>query len=77
MADQIERFEFDFLLMGQAIKRARGAKGMTREQLSGIIGYAPRYIQVIEYKSQYPSIELLKSLQALTSHFQSRPGWSF
>ena len=36
----------------------RKSKGMTREQLSGIIGYAPRHIQAIENEGQYPSIEL-------------------
>ena len=43
--------------MGQAIKKAREARGMTREELSGIIGYAPRHIQSIENEGQYPSIE--------------------
>ena len=62
MADQKERLEFDFLPIGQAIKKAREAKGMTREQLAGIIGYAPRHIQAIENEGQYPSIELLVQL---------------
>ena len=35
---------------------------MTREQLSGIIGYAPRHIQSIENEGQYPSIELFIQL---------------
>lgn len=48
--------------IGQAIKKAREAKGMTREQLSGIIGYAPRHIQAIENEGQYPSIELFIQL---------------
>ena len=65
MADQKERFEFDFLPIGQAIKRAREAKGMTREQLAGIIGYAPRHIQAIENEGQYPSIELLIQLATM------------
>ena len=42
--------------------RSREAKGMTREQLSGIIGYAPRHIQSIENEGQYPSIELFIQL---------------
>ena len=53
MADQKERLEFDFMPIGQAIKKAREAKGMTREQLAGIIGYAPRHIQAIENEGQY------------------------
>ena len=55
-------FDFDFTPIGQAIKKAREAKGMTREQLSGIIGYAPRHIQSIENEGQYPSIELFIQL---------------
>ena len=48
MDEKINNFNFDFMPIGQAIKKAREAKGMTREQLSGIIGYAPRHIQAIE-----------------------------
>ena len=58
MDEKINNFNFDFMPIGQAIKKAREAKGMTREQLSGIIGYAPRHIQAIENEGQYPSIEL-------------------
>ena len=47
---------------GQAIKKARESRGITREQLSGIIGYAPRHIQAIENEGQYPSIELFIQL---------------
>lgn len=65
MADQREHFEFDFMPIGQAIKKAREAKGMTREQLAGIIGYAPRHIQAIENEGQYPSIELLIQLATM------------
>ena len=35
---------------------------MTREQLSGIIGFAPRHLQAIENEGQYPSIELFIQL---------------
>ena len=35
---------------------------MTREQIPGIIGYAPRHIQSIENEGQYPSIELFIQL---------------
>lgn len=65
MADQREHFEFDFMPIGQAIKRAREARGMTREQLAGIIGYAPRHIQAIENEGQYPSLELLIQLATM------------
>lgn len=62
MNERNNNFSFDFVPLGQAIKKAREAKGMTREQLSGIIGYAPRHIQSIENEGQYPSIELLIQL---------------
>ena len=55
-------FDFDFTPIGQAIKKARESRGITREQLSGIIGYAPRHIQAIENDGQYPSIELFIQL---------------
>lgn len=54
--------DFDFMPIGQAIKKAREARGMTREQLSGIIGFAPRHLQAIENEGQYPSIELFIQL---------------
>ena len=51
MDERNNHFDFDFTPIGQAIKKAREARGMTREQLSGIIGYAPRHIQSIEASS--------------------------
>jgi len=65
MADQKGHYQFDFMPIGQAIKKAREAKGMTREQLAGIIGYAPRHIQAIENEGQYPSVELLVQLATM------------
>ena len=62
MDERSNNFDFDFTPIGQAIKKAREARGMTREQLSGIIGYAPRHIQSIENEGQYPSIELFIQL---------------
>ena len=62
MDERNNHFDFDFTPIGQAIKKAREAKGITREQLSGIIGYAPRHIQSIENERQYPSIELFIQL---------------
>ena len=55
-------FEFDFTPIGQAIKQAREAKGMTREDLADIIDYASRHIQAIENEGQYPSFELFIQL---------------
>lgn len=62
MDERNNNFDFDFTPIGQAIKKAREARGMTREQLSGIIGYAPRHIQSIENEGQYPSTELFIQL---------------
>lgn len=62
MVERNNNFDFDFTPIGQAIKKVREARGMTREQLSGIIGFAPRHIQAIENEGQYPSIELFIQL---------------
>ena len=55
-------FDFDFTPIGQAIKKARTAKGMTREQLARIVDYDPRHLQAIENEGQKPSLELLIQL---------------
>lgn len=55
-------FNFDFMPLGQAIKKARKAQGMTREQLAHIIDYDPRHLQAVENEGQYPSIELFIQL---------------
>ena len=62
MDERNNDFDFDFTPIGQAIKKSREARGMTREQLSGIIVFAPRHIQAIENEGQYPSIELFIQL---------------
>lgn len=62
MDERNNDFDFDFTPIGQAIKKARKSRGMTREELAGIIGYAPRHIQSIENEGQYPSIELFIQL---------------
>ena len=48
MDERNNDFDFDFMPIGQAIKKAREARGMTREQLSGIIGYAPKPLKMKE-----------------------------
>lgn len=55
-------FDFDFTPIGQAIKKAREATGMTREQLARIVDYDPRHLQAVENEGQYPSIELFIQL---------------
>lgn len=74
MDERNNNFDFDFTPIGQAIKKAREARGMTREQLSGIIGYAPRHIQSIENEgsiqvSSYLSNLLRCSMCRLTSTY--------
>lgn len=49
---------FDFMPIGQAIKKAREAQKMTREQLAELVDYCARHIQSIENEGQYPSFEL-------------------
>ncbi len=46
-------FDFDFKPIGQAIKTARKAQGMTREQLARIVDYDPRYPQAIESEGHH------------------------
>ena len=41
-------FDFDFTPIGQAIKKARTAKGMTRDELSRIVDYDPRHLQAVK-----------------------------
>lgn len=53
---------FDFMAVGQAIKKAREAKKMTRERLADILNIAPRHIQSIENEGQYPSLPLFVRL---------------
>lgn len=55
-------FKFDFTPIGQAIKDARKARGMTREQLANIVDYDIRHLQAVENEGQYPSIELFIQL---------------
>lgn len=46
-------FDFDFMPTGQAIKKARIVKGMTRDELSRIVDYDPRHLQAIENEGCY------------------------
>ena len=62
MDERNNHFDFDFTPIGQAIKKAREARGMTREQLARIIDYDPRHLQAVENEGQYPSIELFIQL---------------
>lgn len=55
-------FDFDFKPIGQAIKKARTARGMTRDELARIVDYDPRHLQAIENEGQHPSLELFIQL---------------
>ena len=65
MEKRNNNFEFDFTPIGQAIKQAREARGMTREAVSEIVDYVPRHIQAIENEGQVPSVELLVQLATM------------
>ena len=39
-------FDFDFTPIGQAIKKARTSRGMTRDELARIIDYDPRHLLI-------------------------------
>lgn len=60
-----ERQHYDFKSLGQAIKSARIAAGMTREQLGSKLNLAPRYIVSIENEGQHPSLQVLNELVTL------------
>ena len=59
---QKEKQRYDFKALGQAIKSARLAKGLTREQLGEKFNLAPRYIVSIENSGQHPSLQVLYEL---------------
>ena len=61
----IERTNYDFKALGQAIKSARTAAGMTREQLGAKLNLAPRYILSLENEGQHPSLQVLYELVTL------------
>ncbi len=54
--------KYDFKAFGQAIKAARKAKGISRNQLADQMNIAPRYIASIENSGQHPSLQILYEL---------------
>ena len=62
MDERNNDFDFDFTPIVLAIKKARTAQGMTREQLARIVDYDPRHLQAIENEGQKPSLELFIQL---------------
>lgn len=55
-------YNFDFTPIGEAIKKARVAKKMTREQLANIVDYDIRHLQAVENEGQHPSFQLFTQL---------------
>lgn len=53
---------FDFIPIGQAIKKARETRALTREQLSEQLNITPRHLQSIENEGQHPSLQLFIQL---------------
>ena len=57
-----EKIKYDFKALGQAIKAARNAKGISRNQLADMMNIAPRYIASIENSGQHPSLQIFYEL---------------
>lgn len=62
MEEKSNEFSFDFTPIGLAIKKAREAKGITREQLVEYLGISIRHLQAVENEGQFPSIGLFFQL---------------
>jgi transcriptional regulator with XRE-family HTH domain len=60
MKREVEKY--DFKAFGQAIKVARKAKGLSRNQLADQMGITPRYIASIENSGQHPSLQIFYEL---------------
>lgn len=60
-----EIVKYDFKAFGQAIKAARKAKGISRNQLADQMHIAPRYIASIENSGQHPSLQIFYELVTL------------
>lgn len=57
-----DKVKYDFKAFGQAIKEARKAKGISRNQLADRLNIAPRYIASIENSGQHPSLQIFYEL---------------
>lgn len=60
-----QKIKYDFNAFGQAIKAARKAKGISRNQLADKLNIAPRYIASIENSGQHPSLQIFYELVTL------------
>ncbi len=75
MKRQIEKY--DFKAFGQAIKAARKAKGILRNQLADQIHIAPRYIASIENSGQHPSLQRFSFPFKMSSYPKRRSTFAF
>ena len=57
-----DKVKYDFKAFGQAIKAARKAKGISRNQLADTLNIAPRYIASIENSGESSDTECSSSL---------------
>ncbi len=57
--------KYNFKAFGHAIKEARVAKGLSRNQLADRMHIAPRYIASIENSGQHPSLQIFYELVTL------------
>ncbi|WP_312072166.1 helix-turn-helix transcriptional regulator [Anaerotignum propionicum] len=60
-----EKIKYNFKAFGQAIKAARKAKGISRNQLADTLNIAPRYMASIENSGQHPSLQIFYELVTL------------
>lgn len=58
---------FDFMPIGQEIKKVREQSGITREQLAEQLDITPRHLQSIENEGQHPSFQLFIQLITMFS----------
>ena len=57
-----DKVKYNFKAFGQAIKEARKAKGISRNQLADRLNITPRYIASIENSRQHPSLQIFYEL---------------
>lgn len=63
MSREVEKYNFKAL--GQAIKAARKAKDISRNDLANQLNIAPRYIASIENSGQHPSFQIFYEIVTL------------
>lgn len=56
---------YNFKGLGEAIKSERKSRKWTREEMSSMIGIAPRYLAAIENEGQIPSLPIVFEIATL------------